>query len=158
MQSKSNHTNKINIMENINIQALIAQEIAKAIASQTPPARDYFAEADALNKQSQELRNLAINGLAVTSDETFAEIRASKVSGVATELTKTINKAGGTRLTDEQKAELKLAREEHKEQINQSDFKSQLSAIIADESTELDSYKQGLPNKEGKIKRTLAWF
>lgn len=146
-------------MENINIQALIAQEIAKAVqAVQAPPARDYFAEADALNKQSQELRKLAVNGLAVTSEETFAEIRASKVSGVATEATKVINKAGGTRLTDEQKAELKLAKEEHKEQINQSDFKSQLSAIIADEDTELDSYKQGLPNKEGKIKRTLAWF
>jgi len=145
-------------MENIDIATLIANAVTQAMQNQTPPARDFFAEAEELNRKSQELRKLAINGLAVTNEETFAEIRASRVSGVSTELTKTINKAGGTRLTDEQKVELKLAREEHKEQINQSDFKSQLSAIIADESTELDSYKQGLPNKEGKIKRTLAWF
>lgn len=147
-------------MEEINIQALIANAVAQAMQSQVqaPPARDYFAEAEALRKQAQELNKVAINGLAVTSDDAFAEIRESKVSGIATDVTKTINKVGGTRYSDEQKADLKVAREEHKEKINDSEFKSQLSSIIGSDDTELDSYKQGLPNKEGNIKRTLSWY
>jgi len=155
--------NKTNIMEELNIQSLIANAVAQAMQAQVQapapaPARDYFAEAEALRKQAQELNKVAINGLAVTSDDAYAEIRQSRVSGIATEATKTINKVGGTRYSDDQKADLKVAREEHKEKINDSEFKSQLSAIIGSDDTELDSYKQGLPNKEGNIKRTLSWY
>ena len=130
--------------ENINIQALIANAVTQAMQAQAAPARDYFSEAEALRKQAQELNKLAINGLCVTSDEAYNEIREAKVSGIATDATKTINKVGGTRYSDEQKADLKVAREEHKERINDSEFKSQLSAIIGSKDTKLDSYKQRL--------------
>lgn len=148
-------------MEAQDIQNMIAQGIATALAGiqqqQQPPARDYFGEAEALRKQADALRKQGVSQLAVTDDETFAKIRESIVTGVATEATKQIDKAGGTRLSDEQKAEKKLAKEEHKAKINDEKFKANIAEIILSEETELESFKQSLPDTKGRVKKTLTW-
>lgn len=150
-------------MEAQEIQAMIAQGIVAGLAqlkqTQAPvaPARDYFGEAEALRKQADSLRKQGVNGLAVTDEDTFTAIRDSIVTGVATEATAKIDKAGGTRLSDEQKAEKKLAKAEHKVKINDEKFKSNIAEIILSEETELESFRQSLPDTKGKVKKTLTW-
>tara|TARA_Y100000004_G_C8875614_1_gene395253 strand:- start:21 stop:455 length:435 start_codon:yes stop_codon:yes gene_type:complete len=144
-------------METPDIQALIANAVAQAIASQKPAQPDYFAEADELTKKANALRKQAVATLEVCGDEQFEAIRNSVETGIATEATKSVNRKGGVRLSDEQKELKKIAAEEHKTRINRAEFKADMSALVGAEETELISFKQSLPSKEGKVKRTLTF-
>ena len=144
-------------MSNPDIQAMIANAVATALASQAPATPNYFGEADELTKRANQLRKLGIANLEVTDDETFAVVRQSVVSGIACEESKHINKQGGTRLSDDQIADRKLAKEEHKEAINDKQFKADMSALVGADETELQSFSQSLPTKEGKVTRTLKF-
>ena len=144
-------------MENVDIQAMIAKAVATAIASQAPAVPNYFGQADELTKRANQLRKQGIATLAVTDDETYAKLRQSVVSGIACEESKRINKQGGTRLSDEQIADRKIAKEEHKEAINDKQFKADMSALVGADETELQSFSQSLPTKEGKVTRTLKF-
>lgn len=142
------------------MQQMIAQTIAQTLANQAPapaPARDYFTEADELTKRANEIRKEGVARLDTTSDETFAVIRESVVSGIQCEESKRINKKGGTKLSDDQIADRKEAQQEHKDKINASQFKADLSALVGADETELQSFKQSLPNKDGKVKRVLTF-
>ena len=140
-----------------DIQAMIANAVATALASQATAKPDYFAEADELTKRANALRKQAVATLDVCGDEQFEAIRNSVETGIATEATKSVNRKGGVRLSDEQKELKKIAAEEHKTRINTADFKADMSALVGAEETELISFKQSLPNKDNVVKRTLTF-
>ena len=145
------------------IQAIIAQEIAKAVASLAPapvapaPARDYFAEAESNRTEANRLQKLAVKSLPVLKDQaTFDAIQNSTITGIATEESSLINKEGGSRLSDEQKEMLVIAKLAHHTEINSEEFKANLTSQI--EEAELKSFKQSLPNKTtGDVTRSVSW-
>ena len=147
------------------IQAIIAQEIAKAVASLAPapapaPAPvepDYFAQAEANRTEANRLQKLAVKSLPVLKDQaTFDAIQNSTITGIATEESSLINKEGGSRLSDEQKEMLVIAKLAHHTEINSEEFKANLTSQI--EEAELKSFKQSLPNKTtGDVTRSVSW-
>jgi hypothetical protein len=153
-------------IENNNIQAIIAQEIAKALATFTAPAvapapapvaRDYFAEADANRTEANRLQKLAVASLPILKDQdTFTAIQNSVITGVQCEESSNLNKAGGFRLSDDQKELKKIAQLAHVTEINSDEFKANLTAQI--DEAELKSFKQSLPSKKtGEVTRSVSW-
>jgi|11_taG_2_1085331.scaffolds.fasta_scaffold02844_10 hypothetical protein len=148
---------------NTNIQAIIAQEIAKAVAQLAPapapaPATpDYFAQAEVNRKEANRLQKLAVESLPVLQDEsTFSAIQNSVITGVQCEETTKLNKAGGFRLSDDQKELKKIAQLAHVTEINSDEFKANLTAQI--DVAELKSFKQSLPSKKtGEVTRSVSW-
>ena len=158
------------------IQAIIAQEIAKAVASLTPApvapvapapvapapapapvAPNYFEQAEANRAEANRLQKKAVASLPVLSDaSSFEAIQNSTITGVQCEESSLINKEGGSRLSDDQKELLTIAKLAHHTEINSDEFKANLTSQI--EEAELKSFKQSLPSKKtGEVTRSVSW-
>jgi hypothetical protein len=137
--------------------------VYKAVASLAPapaPAPvtpDYFSQAEVNRKEANRLQKLAVASLPVLQDQdTFTAIQNSVISGVQCEESGNLNKAGGFRLSDDQKELKKIAQLAHVTEINSDDFKANLTSQI--DEAELKSFKQSLPSKKtGEVTRSVSW-
>ena len=154
-------------MEQPNIQALIANEIAKALASvQAPapapaptPAPNHWDAVNDAEKQLKKARKVAVASLdELSNKEVIASILASHESGIANDARNLVNKEGGFTLSKATKDAVKVAKEKHASTISTTEYRQNIADTITDKNTQMKSFTQSMPNKkDGSITKTVRF-
>ena len=154
-------------MEQPNIQALIANEIAKALASaqaqaQAPAPAPKVNHWDAVNSAEKALkkaRKVAVASLdELSNEDVISSIIASHESGISNEARDLVNKEGGFTLSKATKDAVKVAKEKHVSTISTAEYRQNIADTITDEKTQMKSFSQSMPNKkDGTITKTVRF-
>lgn len=154
-------------MENPNIQALIANEIAKALASVQAPAPapapapkvNHWDAVNDAEKALKKARKVAVASLdELTNEEIISSILASHETGIACDARNLVNKEGGFTLSKATKDAVKVAKEKHVSTISTAEYRQNIADTITDENTQMKSFTQSMPNKkDGSITKTVRF-